>query len=121
MDDFIIVGSKKELREVKARIGDFLAERLHLQYNGKTDIAPCSHGIDFCGYRHWSTHVLPRRRTVLRATRTFRALSRKFRAGKFFLEDARAVIASFAVYAMHCDCKRSAESAFNELILCTGD
>lgn len=120
MDDFIIVGDRQKLRTVKRLVGVWLRQNLKLEYNGKTGIAPVSHGIDFAGYRHWSTHVLPRKRTVKRARRTFRALSRKYRAGTATLNEVRSVVSSYAGYAMHCNSFRSAASTLNDLILCRG-
>lgn len=118
MDDFIIAGyEKRELWDALAECRAFLESRLRLRLNGKTGIAPLSHGVDFCGYRHWATHVLPRRRVVAKAKRTFRALSRKYALGLVSLEDVRPVAASFAGYMKRCSGRRTAESAFAKLVL----
>ena len=61
MDDFII------LAQHKAMLWELLAENRHflvcesrlLSLNPKTSFFPASHGVDFAGYRHWSSRCLP--------------------------------------------------------------
>ena len=79
MDDFVILHwDKTHLKEVRNLIEEFLFKHLSLQLNPKTQIFPYKQGVDFCGYRIWPTHVLPRKRTVKRARRRFKALARLY-------------------------------------------
>jgi retron-type reverse transcriptase len=60
MDDFIILHKDKAyLHEVLCKIENFLRDTLKLSLNPKTGIFPGKHGINFCGYRIWPTHIKP--------------------------------------------------------------
>ena len=118
MDDFVILGpGKAGLWELLAEIRDFLASELRLSLNPKTSVFPASHGVDFAGYRHWTTHCLPRKRNVRRAARKFAGLSRVYARGEVDLDTVRSVVASFVGYMQHCKGWRSAESALRRLVL----
>lgn len=118
MDDFVILGpDKARLWELLAEIRDFLACELRLSLNPKTGIFPASHGVDFAGYRHWTTHCLPRKRNVRRAAKKFQGLSRVYARGEVSLDTVRSVAASFTGYMAHCKGQRSAESALRRLVL----
>jgi len=118
MDDFVIVGpSKAALWEVHDAIADYLEQDLGLQLNHKTDVFPARHGVDFCGYRTWTTHRLPRKRTVKRARRRFRRLARLYREGEVDLEDIRPQVTSFIGYMQRCDGRRTLEGVLGDLVL----
>ena len=118
MDDFVILGpGKAGLWELLAEVRDFLASELRLSLNPKTGVFPASHGVDFAGYRHWTTHCLPRKRNVRRAARKFAGLSRVYARGEVDLDTVRSVVASFVGYMQHCKGWRSAESALRRLVL----
>jgi RNA-directed DNA polymerase len=69
MDDLIVLGDDLEqLRESFQRVEAFSAERLKLRIS-KWQVAPVSRGINFLGYRIWSTHKLLRKDSVTRAKR----------------------------------------------------
>jgi hypothetical protein len=68
MDDFIILhNDKTHLFELLCKIENFLHDNLKLNLNPHTGIFPGKHGINFCGYRIWPTHIKPRKSTVKRA------------------------------------------------------
>lgn len=70
MDDIIILHpDKKYLEKIKNKIADFLGNKLHLQLNKKTCIRPTSMGIEFVGFRIWSTHVKLRKKTAKKLKR----------------------------------------------------
>ncbi|WP_302736454.1 reverse transcriptase/maturase family protein [uncultured Desulfovibrio sp.] len=118
MDDFIILGqNKRDLHEILARVHDFLGERLELTLNPKTSIFPVSHGVDFSGYRHWTSHILPRKRNTGRARRQFRKMALNYALGKIDLEYIRPRVASFCGQMKHCDAYRTTESVLSELVL----
>ena len=73
MDDLVVLGrSAEHLRQVKAAIEAYSAERLGLRFS-KWSIASSTHGINFLGYRIWPTHKLLRRDSVVRARRKLAA------------------------------------------------
>lgn len=118
MDDFIVVhNSKKELWEILKAAEDFLINRLCLRLNPKTDIFPGSHGVDFCGYRIWASHILPRRRTVRRARHKLQRLARLCSAGQIPLLRVRASIMSFIGYMQHCSGHRTTLEILQQTII----
>lgn len=64
MDDFILlVRDKEEARKVYEKIKFFLNEKLKLELNSKSRYYPNKMGVNFCGFRIWSTHRLLRNRS----------------------------------------------------------
>ena len=121
MDDFVIIGpSKLWCQTVLDNVRDFLACR-RLALNPKTDIFPASHGVDFVGYRHWTDHVLPRKRTVRRARRVFRRFPVRYARGEIDLEYIRPRVASFTGYMGHCDGYATLEHILERLVLMRGE
>lgn len=118
MDDFILIGNdKKELWNALADIQWLLDTKLRLKLNDKTALYPASHGVDFAGYRTWSTHILPRKRNVKAAKRRFAKLSKDFAAWNIGYEDVHRRVASFLGYMSHCNAHDSTESALKRLVL----
>jgi retron-type reverse transcriptase len=96
MDDFIIIHHDKAyLKELKEDIEHFLLGKLDLNLNPKTNIFHERQGIDFCGYRIWSTHVLPRKSTIKRAKRRLRRFIRVYQDNPGILKHASDSIQSF--------------------------
>jgi hypothetical protein len=79
MDDFLMLSSDKARLQVdKKKIASFLKNRLRLRLHPKkATVFPVNVGIDFLGYRIFSTHRLLRKSTV----RRFVKRTRKYRAG----------------------------------------
>ena len=104
MDDFVILSAKKQhLWRIKGEIERFLEEKLDLQLNHKTGIWPVSQGIDFLGYRIWSTHRKLRKSSVKRMKRRFKVFRKKLVAGRISEEKVNASIQSWLGHASHCD------------------
>lgn len=107
MDDFVILGqTKTEIRSILGRVTKYLENELDLKLNSRTGIWPGRHGIDFCGYRIWSTHILPRKRTLKTAKKKLFAIAKRYPDRRAF-EETRKVIASFSGYIRHCNAWRS--------------
>ena len=118
MDDFIVIGpDKRELWALHDDIADFLAGHLHLRLNRKTGIAPARHGVDFCGYRTWTTHRRPRKRTIKKAHQRFRDLAALYHAGAISSDDVRPYVASFLGYMKHCDSHRTVTGLLDDFVL----
>ncbi len=61
MDDFIfLLPTKKSCIEIKNKIQKFLTNELHLSLNNKSKYYPYKMGVNFCGYRIFTTHRLLR-------------------------------------------------------------
>ncbi len=118
MDDFVILHpDKAELWNLLARIREYLTEKLHLVLNRKTGIYQASQGVDFAGYRHWSTHILPRKRNIQAAKNRFAWMTGAYPEGLIDLDQVRSSVASFVGYTQHCKGWRSSESALERLVL----
>jgi RNA-directed DNA polymerase len=103
MDDFVILGpDSSALHVLRRRIENWLWRELELSVNPKSGIYPARHGVDFCGYRTWSTHILPRKRNVKRARKALRGLRERFRRGEVTINHVRQRMASFLGYLRHC-------------------
>ena len=95
MDDFIAVLPDKQTAAsvMQALAGE--VNSLCLALNPKTAIHPWQRGLDFCGYRIWPTHILPRKRNIKRAKASFRKLATQYRAGLIDQEHVRQRVNSF--------------------------
>lgn len=71
----------------------------------------------FVGYRHWTDHTLPRKRTVKRAKKTFKGLPGRYRAVEIDLDYICARVVSFTGYMAHCDSRRTLEHILDWLVL----
>lgn len=112
MDDFIILGPEVgALHALRLRAQRWLSDTLDLSLNPKTAVYPAGQGIDFCGYRTWSTHILPRRRNVARARRHLRALLAQ--SAPEHVIGAR--LASFLGYMRHCSGQRTTAGVVHDL------
>lgn len=73
MDDIVVLGREPDhLRKVRASIEDLSRERLGLRFS-KWSIQSVARGVNFVGYRIWTTHKLLRRDSVIRARRKIKA------------------------------------------------
>jgi len=120
MDDFVIISRDKEfLRELLGKIAAFLSG-LKIRLNPKTEIFPAKHGIDFCGYRIWPTHIKPRKRTVKRAKKRLKKMAKVYRENPKIYEHAKASLQSFLGYIMHCNGWKSMKSVLRQIVFLPG-
>jgi RNA-directed DNA polymerase len=106
MDDFVVVHHDKEhLHRLLARIEAFLAERLRLATNRKTQVFPVGllrgRALDFLGYQIWPTHRRLRRDSITRIGRSLRALRRYYAQGRVSLTRVQQSVQSWCEHASH--------------------
>jgi retron-type reverse transcriptase len=117
MDDVVIVcSSKSEAWERLYQLQDCLARR-GLSLNPKTQVRPASAGVDWCGYRIWSTHILPRKRNIKRFRRQLKILQHRYAKGAASLDEVRQHLHAFLAYAKHCDSWNTVNHIVDQLIL----
>lgn len=117
MDDCVVIAhSKAEAREALELIGAEAAA-LGLRLNAKSRIFPAHAGIDFAGYRTWSTHILPRKRNIKRARRMLQSTRRAYACGQIELKDVRTRLMSYLAYAKHCNAHNTTAAILKELVL----
>lgn len=104
MDDIIILHKdKKYLHEVKEEIEEFLNNELHLHLNNKTCIRPTSIGVEFVGFRMWTTHKKLRKSTVKRMKSRLKYLFEAYKQGEITKESFDRAIASYRGIMSHFD------------------
>lgn len=117
MDDFLIIHNDKQfLWGLLAGIKTYVEEKLNLTLNPKTDIFPEKHGIDFCGFRIWPTHVKPRKSTVKDAKKRLRKMAMAFKDNPGILEHARQSINSFLGYIQHCQGWKTTKTILDKIV-----
>lgn len=117
MDDVVVLlPDKASASEAMLLLGEQV-NALGLSLNPKTAVHPASRGIDFCGYRIWATHLLPRKRNIKRARRQFRKLARRYAEGRIGLEEIQPRVASFLAYTKHCQARATVEGVLQDLRL----
>lgn len=118
MDDMILLADdKKKLHEYKHLIDTFLQERLKLNLNNKTAIRPITLGIEFVGYKLWSTHVKLRKSTSLKMKRRLKQVKKQYANGKINLDDVQSTVNSYMGMLKHCNSYSLRTKIFDELIL----
>ncbi|MDO5116016.1 MAG: reverse transcriptase/maturase family protein [Synergistaceae bacterium] len=121
MDDFVIIsGEKERLRVMLWAIGDYVEKILKLRLNPKTGILAATQGLDFCGYRIWATHMLPRKRNTRRIHKRLRRMARLYASGQLDIQKAEQVIASYLGYMQHCQGFKTAAAFLEELVFSRG-
>ncbi len=80
MDDFVLLDvSKKRLQDAKKEIAHFLKEDLKLNLHPKKQtVSPLKCGVDFLGFRIFSTHRLLRKENVKRFKRRLKKMKKQF-------------------------------------------
>jgi retron-type reverse transcriptase len=122
MDDFVILhNDKKYLFELMGKIENFLHDELKLNLNPKTGIFPGVHGVNFCGYIIWPTHIKPRKETVKRAKKRFKKYGKMYKDDPSILDHAKASLQSFLGYIIHCNGYRTTISVLEKLIFRRGN
>ena len=121
MDDFIIVAPDKTAAWRALNAAADTVAGLGLALNPKTKIIPAKCGVDFCGYRTWATHILPRKRNMRKARRMFRRMVRQYAAGQIPLQYVQQRVASFLAYTKHCSADRSVRSILGDAVFIKGE
>lgn len=104
MDDIIILHKdKKYLADIKEEIEEFLNDYLKLHLNNKTCIRPTSMGIEFVGFRIWSTHKKLRKETTKRMKSRLKYLFEAYKHEEITKESLDRSIASYKGIMNHFD------------------
>lgn len=118
MDDIIILCATKQeavntLAELKQQV-----ESIGLKLNPKTQIRKACQGVDWCGYRTWSTHILPRKRNIKRMRKQLRKERNRYNAGQSSLKQVKEKVASMLAYTKHCNAHKTVSKILEENTLC---
>lgn len=117
MDDMLILHEdKKYLWQIKEDVERFLRENLILETNSKTCVRTSGQGVDWVGYRVWSTHCKLRKSTAQRMKKRLKYLQKTYAKGKVSLEKINATVQSYRGLLEHCDSYNLGKKLFDNLI-----
>lgn len=117
MDDFIaICANKNDAQNAFWDLQIYAECDMGLTLNHKSRIFPLNRGLNFCGYRIWYDHRLPRKRNVRRMRRRMKKLCAIYRSGGIASDNVRSAWASFLGYMKHCEGHKTTLLIWKELI-----
>ena len=117
MDDFMLIAPDKT---TAARWLDAIADELAalgLRLNPKSGYWPLKRGVDFCGYRIWTTHIRPRRRAIRTWKVRFRRLAALYARGRVRLCRCREAVMSFLAVMRHANAAVTTKNMLNRFVL----
>ena len=116
MDDFVILlKTKQECKNVLNTITKFLKNNLSLELNEKTRYYPYKMGVDFCGYRIYTTHRLLRRSSKKKILKKVRIWNKQWHDNRNL--DCKKTIASvysWRGHASHCNSYKLQEKVLDK-------
>lgn len=117
MDDALVLHhDKKHLWQVKQEIQRFVEEELHLVLNNKTTVRTVNQGIDWVGYRVWSTHRKLRKSTAQKMRKRLKYLQKAYARGEVDFEDINASVQSYLGIMKHCNSYKLRNKLFSSLV-----
>ncbi|AJA42487.1 RNA-directed DNA polymerase [Alkalihalobacillus alcalophilus ATCC 27647 = CGMCC 1.3604] len=121
MDDMVIIDNDKQnLNAILEDMDLFLRFDLKLLLNNKTAIRPTSDGVDFVGFRIWSTHKKLKKKTVKKMKKRLKYLQKAYARGEVELEHIKPTIASYLGLMKHADCHKLKTKLLNDFVLTRG-
>lgn len=104
MDDFVLLlKSKKECITVKNIIEDFLKKNLKLELNSKSRYYPYKMGVNFCGYRIFTTHRLLRLSSKKKIKKKVKTWNKLYKENNLDLDYTMQSINSWIGHSSHCN------------------
>lgn len=104
MDDFILLlDTKENCITIKKIIQAFLFNTLHLRLNKKSKYYPCKTGVDFCGYRIFTTHRLLRKSSKKTIKAKIKKWNYLYKKDKLNIESTITSINSWIGHSCHCN------------------
>lgn len=114
MDDFILIlNDKDKAKEILKLVTEFIHGRLKLKLNDKTQIFPLKNGVNFCGYKIKTTHMLIRDSSKRRIKRKLKRFQIKYKNNEMTLNEIHASLASWIGYAQKASSKNLIETICN--------
>ena len=104
MDDFVmLLKTKQECIEVKEKIEVFLKDNLKLELNHKSRYYPYKMGVNFCGYRIFTTHRLLRLSSKKKIKKNVKKWNRLYSKGKLNINETMQSLNSWIGHSSHCN------------------
>lgn len=104
MDDFIILAKcKKDCIYIKKQIENFLNDNLHLYLNNKSRYYPYPMGVNFCGYRIFTTHKLLRESSKKKIKKNVKHWNYLYKNNKLNIFHTMQSLNSWIGHSSHCN------------------
>lgn len=114
MDDFILLFKTKEECVIKKQqIEIFLKEVLHLELNAKSRYYPYKMGIDFCGYRTFTTHRLLRNNSKKKIKRKIKFWNKLYKNKKLNFTKTLNSLNAWKGHSSHCNSYHLQQKLYN--------
>ena len=119
MDDFVLMDTSKDrLQKAKKEIARFLKENLKLSLHPKKQtVTPLKCGIDFLGFRIFSTHRLLRKENVKRFRHRLKRMKRQFQEKKITTEKIGISIKGWIAHAKQGNTYRLRKKILRDFVL----
>ena len=104
MDDFILLAkTKNDCIKFKKNIESFLFTNLHLSLNNKSRYYPYKMGVNFCGYRIFTTHKLLRTNSKKKIKKNIKKWNKAYLNGTLNITNITQSLNSWIAHASHCN------------------
>lgn len=114
MDDFIILAkTKNDCISIKKQIEVFLDSKLHLALNNKSRYYPYAMGVNFCGYRIFTTHRLLRLNSKKKIKKKVKHWNYLYKNNKLNVFPTMQSINSWIGHSSHCNCYKLQNKILN--------
>lgn len=114
MDDFILLlDTKKDCIDMFAKIQVFLQNKLELKLNDKSRYYPNKMGVNFCGYRIFSTHRLLRTSSKKKIKKNIKKWNDLYETNKLDIPKTMLSINSWLGHASHCNSYKLQQKVLN--------
>lgn len=114
MDDFVLLlKTKQECIETKAKIEEFLKINLKLELNAKSRYYPYKMGVNFCGYRIFTTHKLLRVSSKKKIKKNVKKWNELYENKQLNIDKAMQSINSWLGHSSHCNSYKLQQKILN--------
>ena len=111
-DEICLLRTKKEAKEVLAKIKEFLEKELKLQLNTKTQIFKDKQGVNFCGYKINENRLKIRDKGKRKLKKKIKNLKQKIKKGKITSKESKKYIAGHLGYIKIANTKNLIDKIF---------
>ena len=109
-----MLDTKENCITVKKIISDFLWKNLKLRLNQKSRYYPCKMGVDFCGYRIFTTHRLLRKSSKIKIKNEVKKWNKLYATGNLNIPKTLLSINSWIGHSMHCNSYKLQQKVLNK-------
>ena len=114
MDDFVILlKTKQECIETKLKIEEFLKCHLKLELNDKSRYYPCKMGVNFCGYRIFTTHRLLRNSSKKKIKKNVKKWNILYHKNNLDIKTTLQSLNSWLGHSSHCNSYKLQQKVLN--------